>query len=788
MKRWFSLLLVLVLLLTGCDLVPPPEPTEEPTATESVQESTDSSTEASAPESTAPPRPEGLMISEVMADNKLLSLGHDRDWVELHNPGDTEVALDGFYLTDDAAKPQRLSLEGMTLPAGGYLVVELGEDAPFNLSADGETVFLFFGSEEYASLDFGVTENGESFSPAGPCTYVTPGYGDTEEGYRSALEDRQLPALIINEVLSSNSKFPAPDGGSHDLVEIKNISDKPVSLSGYTLSDKRSEPERYVFPDAVLESGEFYVVYCSDNTALGQNHAPFKISADGETLYLSKDGVFTDALSVPGDLGKNESYGRSGKLPAYFPSPTPGKENGQGQPTGLAAPTADLPSGIYEEAVTVTLQGEGTVYYTTDGSRPTTGSKVYTKPLNITGVTTIRTFCVSGERTSSLTAYTYAVGAKHDLPVVCVSIPQYALTGDTGVLNHIENNYEHEAVLTLIENGEEKFSVPFGFRLHGNDSRKMDKQNFQLRFRSEYGAGKLKYPLFENREFTEYNSLLLKGGSEDWNVAMLRDEFCTGLVAGQTALYTQAIKPVVLYLGGTYWGVYYLRERINDDYVASHLGVSTGSVDLLNSTAGYEQAGSNDDFKALKAYVQSHDMSQKEHYDYLAERIDVLSLMDWYICRSFVGDIDLANIRRFRSSEADGKWHWAYFDLDWAMYRPVEKAFTKLLSNKNGEPILIKALLKSPEGRDLFLKRCDELFDTVLSEAHFLQVLEELVAQIRSEVPADRARWGRSIDSWEKAIQTIRNFVKDGQRHEILKQDLKEYFGLSAEEMAAYFG
>ena len=118
----------------------------------------------------------------------------------------------------------------------------------------------------------------------------------------------------------------------------------------------------------------------------------------------------------------------------------------------------------------------------------------------------------------------------------------------------------------------------------------------------------------------------------------------------------------------------------------------------------------------------------------------------------------------------------------------MEKAFTKLLSNKNGEPILIKALLKSPEGRDLFLKRCDELFDTVLSEAHFLQVLEELVAQIRSEVPADRARWGRSVDSWEKAIQTIRNFVKDGQRHEILKQDLKEYFGLSAEEMAAYFG
>ncbi len=782
MRRYFVLLLA-VLLLTGCTAAPVET---EPTVTTNTTVPT-TTQPTTAPE-TPPVIPQGLLISEVMADNKLLSMGHDMDWVELYNPGDAAASLDGFYLTDDAAKPRQLSLSGKTIPAGGYLVITLGEDAPFKLSAKGETVYLFYEAQEYDSMTFGATEHGESFSGDGVCAYVTPGYADTEAGYLAALEDRVLPELIISEVLPSNSKYPCAKGEYHDWVEVQNISDGPISLSGYTLSDKRSEPGRYTFPDVVLESGEYYIVYCAGDGSHGADHATFKISADGETLYISKGDAFIDALDVPGDLGKNESYGRSGRLPAYFPSPTPGKENTGGTSTGLSTPAADVPSGVYAEAVTVTLQADGTIYYTTDGSRPTTASAVYSKPLTITGVTTIRAFCVSGNRTSSLSAYTYAVGVEHELPVVCVSIPQESLTGEEGVLNHIEDNFEHEAMLTLLEDGEEKFSVPFGFRLHGNDSRKLDKQNFQLRFRSEYGAGKLKYPLFDNRDFAEFDSLLLKGGSEDYFAAMLRDEFCTGLVDGTTALYTQAIKPVVLYLGGSYWGIYYLRERVSDDYVASHLGVSAESVDLVEFTGAYTQTGSNKDFKALQEYVTTHDMTQKEHYDYVAERIDVLSLMDWYICRSFVGDIDLDNIRRFRSSEGDQKWHWVYFDLDWAMYRPEEAAFTKLLNNRCGDPVLIKALLQSPQGREVFLKRCDELFDTVLSEEHFLQTLDQLTEQIRSEIPADRDRWGYSVTRWDKEIQKIRDFVKDGKRIAILKADLKTYFTLSDDEMTTYFG
>ncbi len=730
-----------------------------------------------------------LIISEVMPDNKKVCLGHELDWIEIQNREAADVALDDYCLTDDMSKPDQLSLAGKTIAAGGYLLVELPLNAPFHLSSEGETVYLTYKGQAVAVLAFAAPEDGESFSLEGVCAYPTPGYPNTQEGYSQYLENLTLPELIINEVLSSNSKYKPVNGECYDMIEIKNNSDSAIDLSQYTLTDKHSEPERYQFPAVTLEPGAFYVIYCSGDTSLGKDHASFKISADGETVYLVKNGAFVDALTIPGDLAKNESFGRSGNVPSYLETPTIGAENSKGYSAGMSVPTASSPSGLYENNVTLTLSGEGDIYYTLDGSRPTEESTLYTSPITITGVTTVRTFCTNGVRTSNITTYTYIVGASHELPVANIAIPQEYLDGEQGVLNHIEEDYEYEAVLTLIEDGEEKFSVPFGFRLHGNDSRKGAKQNFQLRFRSEYGASKLNYKLFDDLDIDEFNSLLLKGGSEKWYSDMLCDEIATGIAYGTTSIYTQAMKPVVLYLGGEFWGVYFFRERFNDDYVASHFDVSTESVDLLYSSAGWVQSGSRKDFQALKDYVESHDMTQDEHFNYLLDKIDAQSLMDWYICRSYVGDRDTANVRRFRTTEGDGKWRWMYFDLDWSFYNHKnETPIAWIMKSGGGDKILINALLKHPEGQDMFLKRYAELMGTILNEEYIIGYIDEVVDMIKTDMVLDRERWGKKYSSWESAVEKLRAYVRDGARDAIVLKDLQDYFDLTDAEMESYFG
>ena len=594
--------------------------------------------------------------------------------------------------------------------------------------------------------------------------------------------------IIINEVMTSNSEYAPSNGEYYDVVEIYNNADHTVNLSEYTFSDKRSQLNRYQFPNTQLDSGDYYIIYCSGDTSLGKNHASFKIDSAGETIFLSKNDTIIDSVEIPSDVWKNESYGRTAEGFAYFPSPTIGKKNGVGYESSLSTPQSNYSSGVYEEKISVTLQGTGTIYYTLDGSRPTTESQIFKEPIPISDVTTIRTFCQEDGRNSGITSYTYIIDKSHQLPIVTLSIPQECLTGEEGVLNNILKNYEYESVVTLIENGEEKFSVPCGFRLHGNGSRKGAKQNFQLRFRSEYGLGKLHYPLFESRDIEEYDSLLLKGGSEDWIRAVLRDEFSSAIVDGKTNLYTQAIKPVVLYLSGEYWGIYYFRERFNDEYVAEHMNVSPESVDILESTKAKAECGSDVSFHQLREYVEEHDMSKVENFNYLAERIDITSLLDWYICRSYIGDKDLANIRRFRSTEADGKWRWMWYDNDWAFYSVSSNPFSSIVNDKNGEPLLMRAILKSEQGKEALLTRYAELLNTILNHEYFESVLDGIVNTIESEIPRDRERWGYSVKSWKNAVQQVRDYTKNNARTKLVLSDLKSYFNLSDEDMVHYFG
>ena len=794
MKRFLSLFLsaaLLLGLLSGCDREPgAPEssaPTGGPAETAPVPEGSGPADPVVEPEQSQPGEAPQVLISEVMTDNRNLILGHSCDWVELYNPGDRTVSLEGAALTDDPKIPDALDLSGLEIPAGGYLAVVLEDTAPFGLSEIGETVHLTWQEEILDSLTFGAAQGGASFGPEGVCQFPTPGYANTEAGYRSYLDSRQQPELRISEVMSANGSYYRYNYTQYsDLIEVQNTSDRDLFLKDYYLTDRWDGNDRYFFPEITLKPGELYVILCSGDPSRGAAHAPFTLTP-GETVYLAKKGTYIDALPIPEDLQYDESFGRSGNYPVYLDSPTPGNANGAGSITGIAMPEVNVEPGIYDGPVTVTLSGPGTIYYTTSGTRPTPGySRVYSEPITLDGVTTLRAICVENGRQSPVANFPYAVGADHDLPVLIISLPESDLYGEWGMHTHKEEKYEYEAVMSLIEDGEVKFSVPMGLRLHGNDSRLGLKKNYKILFKAEYGLGKLEYPLFENRDIDEFNSLLLKGGSEDWGASMIRDELATSVVDGTTALYTQAKKPVVAYIAGRYWGVNHLRERFDEEYVASHLHVSPESVDILSSSAGYNEVGNGDDFQALKRYARTHDMSTNENYAYLCQRIDVTSLIDWYASRIYYGDTDIANIRRFRSSEDDGKWHWMFFDLDWSFYAINSTPASDILTINGGDIVLIQAVLASEAGRDAFLKRFAYLMETILNEAYITEQIDGIVAEIGSEMPADRDRWNRTMSGWEKYVQVLRDFTKN--RQNIVLRDLKNYFYLSDSQMEYYFG
>ena len=94
------------------------------------------------------------LISEFMAiNNSTLTDGDGEtpDWIEIHNPGDVSVDMDGWFLTDKKENPTKWQLPDVELAAGDYLIVfaseknnpPLGElHANFRLSGGGEYLAL----------------------------------------------------------------------------------------------------------------------------------------------------------------------------------------------------------------------------------------------------------------------------------------------------------------------------------------------------------------------------------------------------------------------------------------------------------------------------------------------------------------------------------------------------------------------------------------------------------------------------------------------------------------------
>lgn len=80
----------------------------------------------------------------------------------------------------------------------------------------------------------------------------------------------------------------------------------------------------------------------------------------------------------------------------------------------VAAPTFSIPDGYYNTAKTVTItdnEGGATIYYTTDGTEPTTSSTLYTAPITISTPTTLKAIACKDGKSSAVTTAEYYVGS-----------------------------------------------------------------------------------------------------------------------------------------------------------------------------------------------------------------------------------------------------------------------------------------------------------------------------------------------------------------------------------------
>ncbi len=95
--------------------------------------------------------------------------------------------------------------------------------------------------------------------------------------------------IVINEFMASNDITQADQDGEYDdWIELYNNSTSAVDISGYMLSDDITDLNLFSFPSGtIMQPDEYIVVWADKDDTQSGYHADFKLSASGESIYLT---------------------------------------------------------------------------------------------------------------------------------------------------------------------------------------------------------------------------------------------------------------------------------------------------------------------------------------------------------------------------------------------------------------------------------------------------------------------------------------------------------------------
>lgn len=795
-------IVLLCIIFAACGKSQPaPEATPVPTAAPTPQPTPE-------PTPYISPDADKIKISELMVKNDATLLDSDgefSDWFELVNTSDSPVSLAGWRVSDGEDK-SGWSFPDVTIDAGGYLLVfasskeSAGTElhASFSLSED-ETLYLYAPENYLADSAPNVSTMADHSSVRRAdgsfedCIWPTPGYSNDAEGYElfCAAHTATSP-LVINEVMVYNDSYNRqPDGEYYDWVELKNVSEEPIMLAEYYLSDDKDNPMLWRLPERYLDPGALLVVHCSGNSDLSTSdtvHSNFSLNSTSERLYLTSAAQqrVTDYVWLH-DIFKDWTVGRMDGQSGFFylssPSPWSGNRGNayryiSDQPVSLGE------DGIYNDvtSVSVELEGSGRIFYTTDGSRPDESSAEYTEPITHDKTTVIRAINVQdGAAPSRAITLSYIINENHTLPVLSLSTDSPSTF--SGIYYNKRKYYEIPANISYFEDGN-SFNIDCGLKMKGWTSLENPKKSMGVSFRGCYGDDMLDYDIFGS-DVTEFSSLSIRAG-QDYPLAIIRNELFQELCLEMgDNVPTQNSKYCILYLNGSYYGIYCLKEDFSKQYYASHKGVNKSDVTMLKSPVALSSAVYQEVFQ----FCRDNDMSLDENYDHICSVLDIDNVVDWFLIEGYTANSDVnGNMRYFKLNDG-GKWQIAFYDLDWT-FNYASNCFTNITDSNREVQVsqLINRLLTNARFREQLLSRYSELVSTTLSNEHVLAKIDELQALLEPEVPRERDQWGSDVDGWHYRLDELRSFITNNDYANYSANKLCSMLGASAEQKMQYFG
>ncbi|RKD90729.1 CotH kinase family protein [Mangrovibacterium diazotrophicum] len=817
-----------------------------------------------------------VKINEVQSANTKSLADEDgdySDWIEIRNTSASAINLGDYSISDDEDGDERWQFPTYTLQPGAYsLLFASGKDRPvapsfwttiinqgdyWNYLVPQAEVTNWnqpdFDDSDWQSgkSGFGYGDNDDSTIVSGAISiYLRKEFSiedlsaieqlllhlDYDDGFVAYLNGTEIArsnlgtagdtpaysayATIDKEALMYQGL--APD--SFNIESFASLLHEGTNLLAIEVHNNyASSSDLTAIPFLSVRSSDFSINQAPEILALYNRtgHTDFKLSADGDSLFLfNAGGEIVSNMLIP-SLGNDITYGyREGddtKL-WYFKQATPWLANTS---EGLLKdenllPVFSVAGGLYDHTFALELTATNptdTVYYTTDGSDPDELSLFYYTPLQVDTAVTVKARIIKGGYLAGdVVTNSYFPAFNKSLPVVFLSTqPENLWDYNTGIYTSGPNaqaSFPYKGANFWMDwekpvhaefyftPGQTGFALDAGFKVFGNYSRGYEQKSLALYARSEYGPKHIKGKLFDNKALEEFDNLVLRSGGSDsfgevqsWGT-IVRDLFLTG-IGLDMKLDAQAGRPCVVYLNSDYWGIYNIREKVNEDFLADNNGIDKDEIDLLEYD-GTVVEGSNENYVAMLNFIDSNDLSVTDNYNYITTQMDVDNFIRYNVVEQYAHNTDWPgnNIKFWRQQGSTGKWRWILYDVDatFGIWYFDDELHTNSIAlaldpdnddwpNPAWSTFLLRSLMNNQGFKNRFINTFADHLNTTFLPDSVVSRITGCEAAIEDEISTHAERWGGYEEQWEHNISRLKTFALE--RPAILREFILEQFSLS---------
>jgi hypothetical protein len=505
-------------------------------------------------------------------------------------------------------------------------------------------------------------------------------------------------------------------------------------------------------------------------------HSNFKIDSKGERISLlnklnsALDTVWAKDLSFGWSLGRTIDGGKNWGI---FIEPTPSEANTTKAYSLSREPDVifSIPGGFYPVKQTVSLSTSSptaVIRYTLDGSEPLSTSTLYTgTPLSISSGKVIRacSFSTGDKLPGHSVANTYFIGtASHSVPVIAVSTNNTNLYGNTGIFDHWDQEWEKPCYVEYFDDKQKKFEQFAGIQIDGGagGSRSNPQHSFRLEFsNNSFGDGDVDYKLIPDREKrSNYKSIYIRNGSNQWLTFPFKDAMECKMMSYNTYNDYSRCTPVVIYINGSYFGLYEMREKVNDEYFEENYKASLDSSFHLLSLSYYY----NLVLRALNGSVDTFTNDYNKFLslnpasaDYLLKAdgiIDVNQYTDYIIGQSWIADNDwpFNNIKIVKGDFSSNRWRFILQDLEWSLNpngwtTSYFDHINFMINYDSNVPYLRfwKELMRNTTYKKVFINRFADLMNSSYLPENTTGIAQAIYDSSYSEMRQEYVMWGGGV-------------------------------------------